>query len=110
MNRPSTLPDMSIAIAALTTRADGTIDDPQTPGEWDAWVPASTPRNHLKGHPLLDWLRRYGQANGFQPDDEIEGSDPRTDFLAFIFEQGKRVEEGVLRLIGESFHMSRIPT
>src|SRR3990170_1940052 len=94
MNRTSTLPDMSIAIAALTTRADGTIDDPQTDEEWKAWVSASTTRNHLKGDPLLDWLHRYGQANGFQPDDQIEGSDPRTDFLAFIFEQGQRFEDG----------------
>ena len=110
MNRTSTLPDMSIAIAALTTRADGTIDDPQTDEEWKAWVSASTTRNHLKGDPLLDWLHRYGQANGFQPDDEIEGSDPRTDFLAFIFEQGQRFEDGVLRLIGERFPITRIAT
>src|SRR3990170_6155983 len=110
MNRTSTLPDMSTAIATLTTRADGTSDDPQTAEEWDAWVSASTTRNHLKGDPLLDWLTRYGAADGFQRDDEVEGSDPRTDFLAFIFAQGQRFEDGVLRLIGERFPITRIAT
>ena len=99
---------MATAIAALTSRADGTIDDPQAPEAWDPWVSASATRNHLKGDPLLDWLHRYGSANGFLRDDELEGADPRTDFLAFIFGQGQRFEDGVLRLIGERFPITRI--
>jgi hypothetical protein len=93
---------------ALTTRDDGTIDDPQTPESWDAWVSAGRTRNFLKGDPLLDWLRRHGEAAGFVPDDQLPGYDPRTDFLAFIFEQGKRFEDGVMRLIAERFPVTRI--
>jgi hypothetical protein len=91
------------AIAALTHRDDGTIDDPRTPGEWDAWVSAGRTRNHLADDPLLDWLDRHGAENGFLRDDELEGYDPRTDFRAFIFERGLLFEEGVMRLVAERF-------
>jgi hypothetical protein len=98
------------AIAALTRRDDGTIDDPQTPEAWDAWVSAGRTRNFLAGDPLLDWLHRYGDANGFARDDELEGYDPRTDFLAFIFERGRLFEDGVVRLIADHFAVTRIAT
>ncbi|MGH2408206.1 MAG: hypothetical protein ACRDF7_09035 [Candidatus Limnocylindrales bacterium] len=97
-------------LAAITERDDGTIDDPQTREAWDGWVSAGRTRNYLKGDPLLDWLERYGAANGFQRDDELPGYDPRTVFLAFIFEQGTRFEAGVMRLIGERFRVTRIAT
>ena len=95
-------------IGALTARDDGTADDPQVPEAWDAWVSAGRTRNYLTGDPLLDWLHRYGEANGFVPDDELEGFDPRTDFLAFIFERGLLFEERVMRLIAERFPVTRI--
>jgi hypothetical protein len=98
------------SIAALTTRDDGTVDDPQTPEAWDAWVSAGRTRNYLTGDPLLDWLHRYGEAAGFVRDDELEGFDPRTDFLTFIFERGLLFEERVLRLIAERFPVTRIAT
>jgi hypothetical protein len=95
---------------ALTTADDGAVVDPATPGEWDAWVSAGRTRNHLTGDPLLDWLGRYGEANGFVRDDQLEGFDPRTDFLAFILQRGQLFEEGVMRLIAERFPVTRIAT
>ncbi len=53
---------------------------------------------------------RYGEANGFVRDDDLEGFDPRTDFLAFIFERGQLFEERVVRLIAERFPVTRIAT
>jgi len=103
-------PGVAAALAALTTREDGITLDPQSPEEWDAWVSASSTRNYLNGDPLLDWLHRYGSANGFRRDDEVDGFDPRTDFLAFIFAQGRRFEEGVVQLIAERFPVTRIAT
>ncbi len=95
-------------VAALTTRDDGTIDDPQRPEEWDAWVSAGRTRNFLREDPLLDWLDRHGTANGFQRDDAGEGFDARTDFLAFIFGQGSRFEAGVMALIADRFPVTTI--
>lgn len=103
-------PAAAPAIAALTRRDDGSVEDPATPEAWDAWVSAGRTRNFLTDDPLLDWLHRYGEAAGFQRDDELEGFDPRTDFRAFVFEQGRRFEDGVLRLIGERFPITRIAT
>jgi len=73
---------------ALTLRDDGSVVVPQTPTAWDEWVSAGRTRNYLDGEPLLDWLARYGEAAGFERDDELEGFDPRTDFLGFTFERG----------------------
>ena len=67
---------------ALRLRDDGLAADPQTPAEWDEWVSAGRTRNWCEDDPLLDWLDRYGRAKGFVPDTELEGYDPRTDFLA----------------------------
>ena len=43
------------------------------------------------------------RGDGFVPDDKLPGYDPRTDFLAFIFAQGKRFEDAVMGLIEERF-------
>ncbi len=94
LDRRSTSIASRPASPPLTTRDDGTIDDPQTPEAWDAWVSAGRTRNYLKGDPLLDWLHRYGEAQPAScPTTSSTGYDPRTDFLAFIFEQGKRFED-----------------
>ena len=74
--------------------------DEEVPFSGD-WISASQTRNYAIGDPLLDWLKRYGADSGFAPDDQQEGFDPRTDFTAFIFEQGRRFEAGVIRLLGE---------
>src|SRR5512142_1161276 len=96
--------------SVLVTAEDGSVVDPQSPEEWDGWVSAGRTRNYLTGDPLLDWLDRYGEAAGFERDDEQDSFDPRTDFLGLIFEQGRRFEEGVLRLIGERLPLVRIST
>lgn len=89
-------------------RDDGTSLVPETSEDWDAWVSAGRTRNYLTADPLLDWLGRFGAANGFVRDDELEGYDPRTDFQLFIFERGQLFEDGVMRLVGERLDVVRI--
>lgn len=72
------------------------------------WVSAGRTRNFLQEDPILDWLDRFGSEAGFTRDDELPGFDPRTDLRAFLFGQGRRFEDGVLRLIGERFPITTI--
>lgn len=94
--------------AAFTTCDDGSVIDPVTAADWDAWVSASRTRNHLQDDPLLDWLNRHGRAKGFESDALDDGFDPRTDFLTFILEQGVRFEERVIALLERSMPVIRI--
>ncbi len=84
--------------ALLLDDAGGSVE-PASPEEWDEWVSAGRTRNYLEGDPLLDWLHRHGAANGFRPDDELEGYDARTDMRAFVLERGKQFEDAVMALI-----------
>jgi hypothetical protein len=93
---------------ALTQRDDGLVIDPHTPAEWDEWVSAGRTRNWCEDDPLLDWLSRHGRAKGFVPDDELDGFDPRTDFLGFVLAQGKLFEEKVLELIAATVDVRRV--
>ena len=56
-------------------------------------TPGSPPERPgiLEEDPLLDWLGRYGGAKGFVPDHELDGYDPRTDFLPLRPRPGHRV-------------------
>ncbi len=71
--------------------------DPVTPAEWDGWVSASRTRNHLLEDPILDWLELHGESAGFSRD----VASPETDLLTFLFDQGHRFEEEVMRLVAE---------
>jgi hypothetical protein len=84
---------------ALLFDDSGERVEPATPEAWDGWVSAGRTRNFLEADPLLDWLQRYGAANGFRPDDELENYDARTDMRSFILERGKQFEDAVLALI-----------
>ena len=85
-----------MGIEALTVDADGHTVVPASDEEWRDWVSASSTRNYAIRDPLLDWLDLYGEKNGYRPDDEIPGYDPRTDFTQFIFRQGHAFERAVV--------------
>ena len=89
-----------MGIEALTVDAEGLSVIPATDDEWREWVSASSTRNYAIRDPLLDWLELYGEQNGFRPDDEIPGYDPRTDFTQFIFRQGHAFEQAVVDYLG----------
>lgn len=79
--------------AAIWTRDDGTVADPKTEAEWDEWVVVGSTRHWCDGDPLLDWLDRYGEQNGFLRDDQLSTYDPRFDLFRLIGERGHRFEE-----------------
>jgi len=85
-----------VAIEHLTADDAGDVVVPETAREWSEWVSATRTRNHVLGDPLLDWLDLHGASKGFERDDELPGYDPRTDFTAFIFAQGRRFEDAVV--------------
>ena len=85
-----------MGIGALTVDADGHTVVPASDEEWRDWVSASSTRNYAIRDPLLDWLDLYGEKNGYRPDDELPGYDPRTDFTQFIFRQGHAFERAVV--------------
>jgi hypothetical protein len=93
---------------AIWTRDDGTVDDPRSDDQWDAWIPAAAVRHWCDGDPLLDWLDRYGQQRGFRRDDDAPGYDPRFDLLRLIAERGRRFEELVLDHLARRYPMTRI--
>ena len=93
---------------AIWTRDDGTIDDPRTRDEWDAWVPASAVRHWCDGDPLLDWLDRYGTDRGIPRDDRSAAYDARFDLLRLIAERGRRFEDLVFDHLGKRYAMTRI--
>jgi hypothetical protein len=78
------------------------------PDPWDDWVSATRTRHWMDEDPLLDWLDRYGRDHGFTPDTDLPTHDPRTDFRAFVLEQGIRFEAGVVALIRQRFATLRI--
>ena len=94
--------------AAIWTRDDGTVDDPRTDAQWDAWVTASAVRHWCDGDPLLDWLDRYGDERGFARDDRLPTYDPRFDLPRLIGERGRHFEELVLRYVASRYRLTRI--
>jgi hypothetical protein len=41
------------------------------------WVSATATRNYLLRNPLIDWLDRFGKANGFIRDTDLADYDER---------------------------------
>src|SRR5688572_24118672 len=84
-----------MSTASITLNDSGELVLPNTDGEWDAWVSASSTRNYVLDDPLIDWLERHGKTRGFSPDGEAS-YDERTDFLTFIFRKGNEFETAVV--------------
>ena len=76
-------------------QVDGREVIPSTDSDWDDWVSASSTRSYVLDDPLLDWLNRHGEAQGFKRDDKVT-FDERTDFLTFIFRKGAEFESAVV--------------
>ncbi|MEX1253615.1 MAG: hypothetical protein WEE64_04680 [Dehalococcoidia bacterium] len=85
-----------MGIEALTHDDLGREVVPTSPEDWNDWVSASRTRNHTLSDPILDWLELYGDSHGFERDTTLSTYDPRTDFTAFIFEQGRLFEDAVV--------------
>lgn len=77
-------------------------DDPQH------WVSASRTRNWAIGDPLLDWLHVHGRGQGFVPDTDIPGYDPKLDFREFLFEKGHAFEAAVISLLDREITMVKL--
>jgi len=95
-------------LASIALDDAGTRVEPVAEADWDEWVSAGRTRNYLLGDPLLDWLARHGRAEGFVPDTETPGYDPRTDLTAFVLAQGRRFEAGVLELLAREVPITTI--
>ncbi|MDE3102159.1 MAG: hypothetical protein KGJ98_07970 [Chloroflexota bacterium] len=94
--------------AAIWTRDDGSIDDPQTDAEWDEWVSARSLRHWCDVDPLLDWLDRYGTEKGFTRDDRLPTYDPRFDLSRVLAGRNEHFEELVLRDVEMRYPITRV--
>ena len=95
-----------MGIEALTQRDDGSaVAVPESRDDWRLWVSAGRTRNWMLHDPLIDWLQLYGERRGYRPERETGGYAANLDFLAFIFEQGQRFEDGILRLLRERYEV-----
>ena len=89
-----------MGIEALTHREDGTrVDVPRSREDWQQWVSPGRTRNWMLNDPLLDWLDWHGKDKGYIPAQSGPDYRAELDFLPFIFEQGRKFEEGILRLL-----------
>lgn len=91
-----------------TTRTGVHVPTPSTREEWREWVSAGRTRNYVMGDPLLDWLALYGQDRAYIPKSELETYRPDLDFTEFIFDQGRRFEEGIVRLLSRDWEVRTI--
>jgi len=85
-----------MGIEAITQTDDGKSVIPSSQKDWLDWVSATSTRNFLLQDPISDWLKLYGEANGFQRDQDVDGYDPKTDFTQFIFKMGNAFEAAVV--------------
>ena len=85
-----------MGIETLTQNQNGQTVIPDTKEDWLEWVSATDTRNFLIEDPLLDWLKLYGEDNGFERDADLPGYDSRTDFSQFIFKKGHDFEAAVV--------------
>ncbi|MDE3194299.1 MAG: hypothetical protein KGN00_11490 [Chloroflexota bacterium] len=94
--------------AAIWTRDDGSIDDPESDAQWEAWVAARALRHWCDGDPLLDWLDLYGHEKGFTRDDRLPTYDPRFDLSRVLAGRNDHFEELVLRDIARRYPITRV--
>ena len=99
-----------MGLEALTRDADGHRIVPRTEVDWRDWVSATATRKHALSDPLLDWLSLYGRERGFQPDNELEGYDERTDFGRFIMRKGTEFEAAVVAYLGTMVPLYTVET
>ena len=84
-----------MGLEAITHDTRGHRMVPETKEDWRDWVSATAARHYTLNDPLLDWLDLYGNAHGFQRDDELDSYDERTDFGRFILRKGLEFEAAV---------------
>ena len=88
-----------MGLESLTFPTDGRRIVPATEEQWDDWVSASSTRNYLLRNPIIDWLNRHGEANGFVRDTELPGYDERLEFVPFIMRKGTEFEAAIVEYL-----------
>jgi hypothetical protein len=110
-SQPSVVtPDAPTGESALLLDDTGRRQEPTGDDAWSEWVGAGRTRHWVLGDPIVDWLRLYGRAAGFVPDDERPAYDPRTDFRRFVLQKGLAFETAVMRLLERRSDVVRIAT
>ena len=98
-----------MGIEAITQRDDGSsVAIPRSREDWKQWVSAGKSRCWMLHDPLIDWLILYGKDRGYIPRKELDSYERDLDFLEFIFEQGRRFEQGILRLLEEQYDVVKV--
>ena len=91
-----------MGIAALTHRDDGTrVEVPSSQSDWQEWASAASPRNHVNGDPLLDWLELYGDRLNAIPREELDDYNADLDFGKFVAERAAEFRAGIRSLLAE---------
>lgn len=93
-----------MGIDAITRRDDGSsVTIPNSRDDRKMWVSAGRTRCWMTHDPLIDWLLLYGKDREYIPKQDLEGYKPDLDFIAFIFDQGRAFEEGILNLLKQRY-------
>ena len=89
-----------MGIDSLAHRDDGSkVAVPVSQDDWQQWVSAGRTRNWTLDDPLIDWLQLYGKSRDYIPKKELADYNKYLDFLAFLLDQGRKFEVGILRLL-----------
>lgn len=85
-------------------QADGADD------RWAGWVAATHTHNWVEQDPVVDWLNLYGRQNGFVPDNEQPGYDPRFDYVHAVLKQAAAFERSVVAWLSTVEALTTIAT